>query len=472
MRDEVINELIRRELARRYYAHYLPYVNGSAWIDTKMSRFIAEKVQTFIEADSGHAYDILIIETPPQHGKSMTVSESLASWYLGKHPEANIIMASYDSEFAERFCRRNKEKIKRCGAALFGIGIGGIDRTTEFELSNGKGRLISRGIMSGITGNPANLIIIDDPIKNREEADSTTRRDKLWEEWQATLKSRLCAGGKVIVILTPWHEDDLAARLMNVEPNVELLRLPVEAGENDPLGRAPGDSLCPELGKDRKWLEDFKAAYVSDPKGGLRSWTSLYMCRPRTEEGNLVKRGWWRYYDEPPAFDSQLISVDAAFKGNDSNDFVSIQVWGRKENDCFLLHCENTHYNFPETVAAIRRTAKMYPAAKTVLIEDAANGPAVIETLQREFFCIPVRSSDSKESRVNGVSAAIESGHVYLPRYGSEEFIEQFAAFPNAAHDDIVDAASQALKYLVYRGAPKADYSGGFNFKNFFKVYK
>ena len=108
-------ELAKRELARRFYADYLSYTYGESWVKTKMSTYLAERIQSFIETDTGHAYDILIIECPPQHGKSMTVSESLPSWYLGKYPEHNIILASYDSDFAERFCRKNKEKIKSCG---------------------------------------------------------------------------------------------------------------------------------------------------------------------------------------------------------------------------------------------------------------------------------------------------------------------------------------------------------------------
>lgn len=184
-----------------------------------MSDLIAERVQSFIERDTGHAYDILIIETPPQHGKSMTVTETLPSWYMGADPEAGVIIASYDSDFAERFCRRNKEKIRALGEELFGIRIGKVNRAEEFELEAHRGRFISRGIMAGITGNPASLIIIDDPVKNRMEADSETYRDRLWEEWQNSIKSRLCAGGKVIVIMTPWHEDDLAGRMLSLEKN-------------------------------------------------------------------------------------------------------------------------------------------------------------------------------------------------------------------------------------------------------------
>ena len=118
MNSDLIAELARRELARRYYSEYLAYSYGASWIRTKLSSYLAQRIQNFIETDTGHAYDILIIECPPQHGKSMTVSESLPSWYLGKHPERNIILASYDSDFAERFCRKNKEKIKNVGRHL------------------------------------------------------------------------------------------------------------------------------------------------------------------------------------------------------------------------------------------------------------------------------------------------------------------------------------------------------------------
>ena len=343
-KKEIYAELAKRELARRSYYDYLPYVHGSAWRDTKMSRYIAEELQSFVIEETGHAYDILVIEAPPQHGKSLTVTETFPSWYLGKHPDNRVIIASYDSDFAERFSRRNKEKLKQFGTNLFGVTVGAVDRAQEFELSNGKGRLISRGIMSGITGNPANLVIIDDPIKNRQEADSLTYRSRLWEEWQSSIKSRLAAGGKVVVIMTPWHEDDFAARILRNEPNTKLLRLPIEAELNDPLGREPGDSLCPELGKDKAWLADFKAGYLADPKGGSRAWAALYMCSPRTEGGNLIHRDWWQFYDpkDVKVFASELISVDAAFK-----DKGSLPQAGRKEQNrgCYGSNGNETDLN-------------------------------------------------------------------------------------------------------------------------------
>ena len=374
-------EMARRELARRSFADYLAYSHGASWKDTKMARYLANEVQKFVETKTGNAYDILVIETPPQHGKSMTITESFPSWYIGRHPDDRVIIASYNEEFAERFCRRNKEKIQLFGANLFKIGIGRINRSTEFELDTSAGRLLSRGLMSGITGNPANLIVIDDPVKNMQEADSPTYRNRVWTEWQASIKSRLQAGGKVIVIMTPWHEDDLAARLLQSEPNTRLIRLPVEAQENDPLGRQPGDSLCPELGKDNAWLADFKKSYINDPAGGgPRAWSALYMCSPRIEGGNLIHRDWWRTYDvdETKLFGTEVISVDAAFKDADDNDYVSIQVWGKLRNDYYLQYCLNQHLDFPGTCAAIRTVKQLYPRATTVLIEDKANGSAII----------------------------------------------------------------------------------------------
>lgn len=445
-REYLKKEMARRELARKSYRRYLYYVHGDSWKRTRMSDYLADQVQAFVEKETGNAYDILLIETPPQHGKSLTVTESLPSWYLGRYPKHRIIEASYNDDTARRFGRKNLEKVEQYGAALFGAEKGSIWTTTEFELSNGWGRMISRGIMSGITGNPANLLIIDDPIKNREEADSETYRGKLWAEWQNTLKSRLAAGAKVIVIMTPWHEDDLAARLIQNEPTTTLIRLPVEAEELDLLGRRPGEALCPELGKDDAWLAQFKQGYINDPKeGGLRAWQALYQCSPRVEGGNLVLRDWWKHYDprDISAYGTTVISVDAAFKDSDDNDFVAIQVWSKLGNNYYGRYGLKRHLNFPDTVQAIRLMKKLFPETRYILIEDKANGSAIIQTLQKEFVgVIGINPKGGKSARVNAVSPAIESGNVLLPssELWAEELVDSFAAFPAAAHDDDVDA--------------------------------
>lgn len=449
--DAVRRELAARELARRDYGEYLALSQGKGWRRTALSVFLAGELQAFLEADTGHAYDILVIQTPPQHGKSVTVTETLPSWYLGRRPEARVIVAGYSEDFAERFCRRNLEKLRRWGPDLFGVQLGKVQRATEFELAEHRGRMIARGLLSGITGNPAELLIVDDPIKSRQEADSPVIRDRIWEEWQNSLKSRFAAGAKVIVIMTPWHEDDLAARILKSELHVRLLRLPVEAEAGDLLGRPVGAPLCPELGKDEKWLREFKRSYLDDPRGGARAWTALYQCAPRVENGDLVRRTWWKRYERLPRFGSMVVSVDAAFKGGEDNDFVAITVWGKAGNDYYLVDCLNRHLDFPATLQMIRAVCRQYPQARAVLIEDKANGSAIIQTLQKELFCIPVDPRGGKVARVHAVSPAIEAGHVLVPKGGGwvEEYLDQWTAFPNGAHDDMVDSSTQALAWLL-----------------------
>lgn len=232
------------------------------------------------------------------------------------------------------------------------------------------------------------------------------------------------------------------------------MRLPVEAEEDDPLGREPGDALAPELGKDKKWLKDFKASYVNDPMGGARAWAALYQCSPRVEDGNIIKREWWQRFDlkEIERFGSMVISVDATFKKTDTSDFVAITVWGKLFQNYYCLYVLNRRMDFVETVQAIRTIKRMYPAATRVLIEDKANGSAITNVLSREMFIIPVIPRGGKVARLNAVSPAIESGHVWIPFNvpWAEEFINQFSAFPNGQHDDMVDSSTQALSFMLF----------------------
>ena len=177
------------------------------------------------------------------------------------------------------------------------------------------------------------------------------------------------------------------------------------------------------------------------------------MCRPRVEGGNLVDRSWWQYYrqDSIRDFGTEVISVDAAFKGTDSSDYVAITVWGKLGSDYYLRYCLNRHLTFSQTLEAIRLAQTLYPNAQRVLIEDKANGTAIIDVLQREMFCIPVNPKGGKEARVNAISPAIESGHVFLPENAPwlEAYMDQFSAFPAGAHDDMVDSTSQAIAFLL-----------------------
>jgi len=460
---------IRRELARKSYARYVEYVHQGRWIPAKHLIFICDKVQAFLEDNTGHPYDVLILQIPPQHGKSQSITETLPSWFLGKNPLYRVIEVSYNDTFAQKFGRRNREKIKDFGGSLFNIALSkGKDSNEEFELSNNVGGMISRGIMSGVTGNPANLIIIDDPIKNREEADSENNREKQWDEWQNSIKTRLAAGAKVILIMTRWHEDDLAGKVLKSEKNVTLISLPCEAEENDPLGRAVGQALFPEIGKDDEWLVQFKDSFMHDPfieGGGARAWNALYQQRPSALEGAMIKRQWWKFYTEVPTnFNQILQSWDMTFKDSKASDFVSGQVWGSVGANIYMMpDREYGRMDFPATLAAFRRLTDRNPKAAVKLVEDKANGPAVIAMLNKEIRgIIAINPKGSKIARVSAVSHLIEAGNVYLPSPSIcpwiNSFIDECASFPNGAHDDQVDCMSQALQRLMYsrNAAPSA----------------
>jgi predicted phage terminase large subunit-like protein len=291
-------------------------------------------------------------------------------------------------------------------------------------------------------------MIIDDPIKNREEADSETHREKIWDEWIDSFSSRLHPGAIVILILTRWHEDDLQGRLMNAEYgqplNWAVYNFPLEAEENDILGRNPGDPL---------WPERYGKTFIEERKRYPSSFNSLYQGRPSSAAGNILKREWWQYYDQLPEMVTTIMSVDATFKDEDDNDFVAIQVWGKRGADMYMIDNLKARMNFPTTLQAIRNMTKKHPAAITRLVEDKANGPAIIAMLHREIGgMIPVKPEGGKVARVNAVSPHIESGNVYLPRHAEwvHDFVEECASFPKGKNDDQVDAMSQALNRFIY----------------------
>ena len=334
--------------------------------------------------------------------------------------------------------------------------------------------MISRGVGTGVTGNPANLLIIDDPIKNRQEASSKSRRDLIYDEWLMSFRTRLAPNAKVILIMTRWHEDDLAGRLLDEETNIRYLRFPCECeDENDLLHRHIGDSLCPEIGKDKEWLDIMKSTMLSE--SGSMTWNALYQGRPTAIEGNIIERDWWQYYDDLPDNMVQwVMSVDASFKDDDTSDFVAIQVWAKSGTNYYLVDAVKKHLNFPNTILEIRRLRAQYEECKVTLIEDQANGSAIITMLRSEMSgIIAVLPNGSKMSRVQALLGAIESGNVYLPRNKrfTNDFVDECSSFPNGVHDDQVDSMSQALNRLIYQRGDRANKKEKSLFEKMFPGY-
>ncbi|MCM1237739.1 MAG: phage terminase large subunit [Ruminococcus flavefaciens] len=440
----------RKELARRNYLDYCEYVHRGKWRPYAVHRLLCEKLESVLRGVTKR----LIISMPPRHGKSQTVSETFPSYYISKYPDKKVILTSRDDTLAGRFGLYNRRKVEEFGKELFGIELQrGSSSSTNWSVMGHSGYVLSAPIMGGIVGSGANLLIVDDPIKNRQEAESALMREKIWKEWLDSLLTRLEGDAAVILIMTRWHEDDIAGRLIK-QGGWDILCLPAECeSENDPLGRNIGDPLCPELGKGSKWLSQTKREV------GSRTWNALYQGRPSPEEGGIIKRAWIKRYETlPEKVDEWTQSWDLSFKGNGGSDFVAGGVWARKGADHYLVGIVKERLDFTATIAKIRRITDAYPQAVAKLIEDKANGPAVIASLRQQIQgIIPITPHDSKEGRAQAVTPLFEAGNVYVPfGVAGDDYIEELVAFPNGANDDQVDQTTQYLaRHLVRKDKPR-----------------
>lgn len=460
---EAIADEALKELARRNYADFFFLSHGKQWQLLKHQRYITDRLQKIIDGEQKY----YIIEIPPQHGKSTVITETFPAYYLMRNPDSLAMVVSYSEDLYKKFGRKNREKFRLYSDSLFGLQISSeTSSVSEWGVEKHLGSLYSTSILGGATGRGARLLIIDDPIKNRAEAESKTIRDKIYNEWQDTFYSRLTADASVIVIMTRWHEDDLAGRLLKEKTLPwEEIRIPAIAEDNDLLGREPGEALAPEIGKDIEWADKTKAV------AGSRGWAALYQQRPTPAGGNVFKRSWIKHYvpsldkkielglgDDvvilPRLFDRQAQSWDCTFKDTDSSDFVSGQVWGKKRADFYLLDRYHERMGIVETMKAIRYMTSKWPKARGIYIEDKANGTAVIEMLKTKISgIVPVNPEGGKEVRANAVAPFWEAGNVYLPHPllapWVNDFVEELIAFPNAENDDDVDSMTQALNKMA-----------------------
>lgn len=448
--------------ARRSYIKYCTLVHRGLWTAGAAHELVTSRLEEVAKGNLKR----LMIWMPPQHGKSMMITETFPSYYLGKNPHSRAMIGSYNDTFAQKFGRKNRDKVSEYGRDIFGIELSKTKNSAaSWDVEGTQGGMISVGIGGAATGEGAHLLIIDDPIKNREEANSKTMRDKVHEEYRSTFKTRVRPGGAIIIVMTRWHEDDLCGRLLNPEygepDDWEIIRLPAEAEEDDLLGREEGEPLWPEGGFTGEWLAQQKAAV------GSYAYAGLYQQRPSPAEGGIIRRGWFQFYEKAPdSFNVMAQSWDCTFKDGDSNDFVAGHVWGKKGADFYLLDRVHDRMGITETMQSIQTLSAKHPKARAKYIEDAANGPAVIELLKKKVpGLIPVRPEGGKIVRAQAIAPYIEAGNVYLPHPSIapwvHDLIEECANFPNGAHDDDVDAMSQAIIQIADKqqhSIPPADY--------------
>jgi hypothetical protein len=256
-----------------------------------------------LEKVSRGEIDRLAVFMPPGAAKSTYASILYAPWHLAQNPSANIIAASHTAELAEKWGRRVRNLIAEHSPVL-GVGLAPDSQAAgRWETDHG-GEYFAAGVGGAIAGRRADLVVIDDPIRSREDADSETVRDKIWDWYKSDLYTRLKPGGRIVLIQTRWHEDDLAGRLLADMAaggdHWEVISLPALAESDDPLGRTVGQPLWPEW-EDSENLERKRRAV------GARDWSALYQQRPAPEDGDYFKLEWLKPYDIAP--DKSLMRI-------------------------------------------------------------------------------------------------------------------------------------------------------------------
>ena len=401
-----------------------------------------------------------MILMPPQHGKSELSTRRFPAWMLGRHPHLPIISASYNADFAADFGRDVRDIISdESYRELWDLRLRGDSRAVNRWHTDRGGSYIGAGIGTGITGRGAGLGLIDDPFKDRQEAESPRIRETVWQWYTSTFYTRLAPEAPIVMTLTRWHEDDLAGRALAAMAaggeRWEVLSLPALAGPADELGRREGEALWPER-YSLEVLERIRGVLRSRSGSGVQDWESLYQQSPVVVGGNLVKRAWWRRYRELPGTPSLKVqSWDTAFKKGQENDFSVCLTLGIFEPNIYGLDRYKERVEYPELRRAVVEEAERHNP-HGVLIEDRASGQSLIQDLRANTRVpvVAVRIGDQdKIARLNQATPLIEGGRVWLPEGAewAEDLINVLAAFPNGAFDDDADALSQGLNYLRER---------------------
>ena len=259
----------------------------------------------------------LMVFMPPRHGKSTIISHYFPAWYLAHHPNDRVILTSYEADFASSWGRRVRNCIKEHQTTL-GISIDENSAASyRFDLSHYNGGMITAGVGGAITGRGADVLVIDDPVKNAEEVNSQTLRSRTYEWYKAVAYTRLEPDGAIIIIQTRWHQNDLSGALLDeMSDDWEVISLPAFAESNDVLNRDFDDPL---------WPERYPTSVLVEKKQVLGSYwfSALYQQRPQPPGGGLLKKEWIRYYDTLPDDLVMYTGWDLAISTKESADYTA-----------------------------------------------------------------------------------------------------------------------------------------------------
>jgi predicted phage terminase large subunit-like protein len=462
--EEIDAELSRRERQPNSPAQLAEIVSQGRW---KSARHLELLNRKLIEL-SERKIKRLIVTMPPRHGKSQLCSRYYPAQYLGKNPDHRVILCSYEANFAAEWGGRARDILTEHGRELFGVRVRD-DRSArdDWSIEGREGGMVTAGVGGPITGRGANLLIIDDPVKNSAEANSETYRDRTWEWWLSTALTRLEPDGVVLLVMTRWHEDDLAGRLIKQnttrqnedeeadDENWEILNLPAIAEEDDQLGREPGEALWIDRWPIKKLLRRMKRL-------GTYVWNALFQQRPSPPEGNYFKREWFKIvpHDRVPTADRIVRCWDLAATAEDEaanpDWLVGTKMIKAENGNYYILHINRSRISPKNVEENIKQTAAIDGRHAMIRIEQegAASGKltkyhfvSMLDGYDAKFTPIP---KSSKLTRSGPFNAACERGEVLLVEgEWNEQWLDEVSKFPYGSHDDDVDSAVGAYEALA-----------------------
>lgn len=425
--------------------HLLPYVRETVlsqpgYVDGMHIHTICDTIESFLRSDRMG----LAISMPPRHMKSTIGAECLPAWWLSTHPQGEVIIASYNQTQARKMSRACRQRFDGdMHRAIFGTAQFSIDAADEFQIAgkvNGRPSLIAAGVGSGLTGSGGDLIIIDDPVKDMEEADSQTMRDKVYDWYTSVASTRLSPGGHIILIMTRWHHDDLAGRILNDDRDSwDVLNLPAISDAGDAL-----------------WPERFPIFDLLSKKAamGSRVFEALYQGRPTPLEGGMFKRDWIRFDSPLPANAVRCRYWDKAATHDDGDWTVGCLMSVEDGRYCIedIVRLQGSPF---EVQQAIRRTAERDGPEVRIRMEQepGSSGVDVVDlysrTILQGYDFRPDKVTGNKAIRAGPLAAAMECGNLWMARAPwNRALTDELLEFPLGAHDDQVDACSGAFREL------------------------
>jgi len=453
--EEAARELLRRRALRRSLTEWCRAVGFEPAAHHKL---IIDGLEGVARGD----HDRLGIFLPPGSAKSTYASILFPPWFLAQKPDACLIGASHTQELAEKWGRRVRNLISANSQAL-GVGIADDNSAAgRWETTNG-GEYLASGIGGGISGRRADLAIIDDPLRSREDADSQKVRDKHWDWWRFDLVPRLKPGAAVILIQTRWHEDDLAGRILREEgERWRIIKLPMEAtGADDPLGRKLGEPLWPE------WFND---QMRDDAKRDPRVWSALYQQEPTPETGDYFLADWLLPVDALPPRESLRVygGSDYAVTSSGGDYTVHAVLALDADGNPWLLDLWRKQASSDEWVASfcdlVRKWRPMAWAEEQGQIKSGVGPFLEREMRERQAYVAREQfpTKGDKAVRAQSFRGLIATRGLRIPAKAPwrAEFESELLRFPAGVHDDQVDACGlvgQLLDKMLLGIKPKTE---------------